>query len=420
MAATPITIKRRNNDNTDWDVINPATTISQVSGLETRLETIEEIAQGKEQAYATLLFTADTSNYYLLFTNQPEDYVIGNNYTTQALNDVPYKIQIQPTSSQISINLLYPYLLLLVPSDSSGSPWKLLNILNMSNTPSEDYDNIKLGDNLYIINLGFPDFWCSVLTNSASGLQILETEKPNLSGYVPTSRTIANQELSADISASDLRSALNVADGAEVNVQANWNETNTSSDAYIQNKPTIPTVNNASLNIQASGTTASTFTANASSDVSLNIKSGSTGLSVSKSANNEITISYTEQHQGTVTGSSLTSGQIVVGDGNSAIKISSYTPVGSGTSWNTGSDLYIPTMKSISTYVTGLGYTSNTGTVTSVGIATSTANNGLSVSGTVTTSGSLSVGFASNHSTVLWADSAPGSGVVAGQICFEY
>lgn len=31
-----------------------------------------------------------------------------------------------------------------------------------------------------------------------------------------------------------------IAANAEVNVQANWNETNTSSDAYIQNKPTIP------------------------------------------------------------------------------------------------------------------------------------------------------------------------------------
>lgn len=33
-----------------------------------------------------------------------------------------------------------------------------------------------------------------------------------------------------------------IASGAEVNVQANWNETNSSSDAYIQNKPSIPTV----------------------------------------------------------------------------------------------------------------------------------------------------------------------------------
>ena len=33
-----------------------------------------------------------------------------------------------------------------------------------------------------------------------------------------------------------------IASGAEVNVQANWNETNSSSDAYIRNKPTIPTI----------------------------------------------------------------------------------------------------------------------------------------------------------------------------------
>lgn len=31
-----------------------------------------------------------------------------------------------------------------------------------------------------------------------------------------------------------------IAEGAEVNVQADWNETNTASDAYIKNKPNIP------------------------------------------------------------------------------------------------------------------------------------------------------------------------------------
>lgn len=39
-----------------------------------------------------------------------------------------------------------------------------------------------------------------------------------------------------------LKDKLNgIADGAEVNVQANWNETNANSDAYIKNKPSIPT-----------------------------------------------------------------------------------------------------------------------------------------------------------------------------------
>lgn len=44
-----------------------------------------------------------------------------------------------------------------------------------------------------------------------------------------------------------------IAAGAEVNVQSDWNETDTASDAYIQNKPSIPT--NAVTNITRSGLT---------------------------------------------------------------------------------------------------------------------------------------------------------------------
>lgn len=80
-----------------------------------------------------------------------------------------------------------------------------------------------------------------------------------------------------------------IAAGAEVNVQSDWTESNSSSDAYIQNKPslatvatsgsyndlsnkpTIPTVNNATLTIQKNGTSVATFTANASSNVTANI-----------------------------------------------------------------------------------------------------------------------------------------------------
>ena len=40
----------------------------------------------------------------------------------------------------------------------------------------------------------------------------------------------------------------------------------------ILNKPTIPTVNNATLTIQKNGTTVNTFTANASSNVTANIQ----------------------------------------------------------------------------------------------------------------------------------------------------
>lgn len=77
--------------------------------------------------------------------------------------------------------------------------------------------------------------------------------------------------------------------GAEVNVQSDWNQTTTTADDFIKNKPnlatvatsgsyndlsnkpTIPTVNNATLTIQKNGTTVKTFTANASSNVTANI-----------------------------------------------------------------------------------------------------------------------------------------------------
>ena len=42
--------------------------------------------------------------------------------------------------------------------------------------------------------------------------------------------------------AEEINKLAGVAAGAEVNVQANWTESNSSSDAYIQNKPTLGTV----------------------------------------------------------------------------------------------------------------------------------------------------------------------------------
>jgi len=61
----------------------------------------------------------------------------------------------------------------------------------------------------------------------------------------------------------------------------------------LLDKPSIPTVNNGKLSIQGSGTTATEFTANQSTDVTLNIK-GSGATTVSKTANNEITITSTD------------------------------------------------------------------------------------------------------------------------------
>lgn len=55
----------------------------------------------------------------------------------------------------------------------------------------------------------------------------------------------------------------------------------------LNNKPTIPTVNNATLTIQKNGTNVATFTANASSNVTANISVPNTVSSVSSSSTNE-------------------------------------------------------------------------------------------------------------------------------------
>ena len=57
-----------------------------------------------------------------------------------------------------------------------------------------------------------------------------------------TTYSNATTQTAGLMSATDKSKLDGVASGAEVNVQADWNETNSSSDAYIQNKPTIPTV----------------------------------------------------------------------------------------------------------------------------------------------------------------------------------
>lgn len=59
--------------------------------------------------------------------------------------------------------------------------------------------------------------------------------------------------------------------GAEANVQADWNQTDTTADDYIKNKPTIQTVNDATLTIQKNGTAVGTFSANAATAATINI-----------------------------------------------------------------------------------------------------------------------------------------------------
>lgn len=58
---------------------------------------------------------------------------------------------------------------------------------------------------------------------------------------------------------------------AFLQMQADWDQTDVNSPDYIKNKPTIPTVNDATLTIQKNGTGVATFTANSATNVTANI-----------------------------------------------------------------------------------------------------------------------------------------------------
>lgn len=107
-----------------------------------------------------------------------------------------------------------------------------------------------------------------------------------LSGKVDT---VSGKGLSTnDYTTTEKDKLAGIASGAEVNVQSNWTQTNTTADDYIKNKPTIPTVNNATLTIQRNGTSVQTFTANSSTDKTANIITP------------EITVTSTDPGEGSV------------------------------------------------------------------------------------------------------------------------
>lgn len=115
---------------------------------------------------------------------------------------------------------------------------------------------------------------------------------------------------------------------------------------------------------------------------------------------------------GTVIGSSLTADNFVLGNGTVNVKASALKPVTSSTTWSASSDVYVPTMKAISSYVTGLGYTTNTGTVTSVQVQ---ASEPLQSSTSTAQSSSLSttISFKNQNANVVLAGPSSGSTAAA-------
>lgn len=122
-----------------------------------------------------------------------------------------------------------------------------------------------------------------------------------------TTYSDATTSASGLMSASDKTKLNGIASGAEVNVQSDWNQSDNTKDDFIKNKPTIPTVNNATLTIQKNGTTVKTFTANASSDVTANI---TVPTKVSELTNDSGYTTNTGTVTSVATGAGLTGGTI--------------------------------------------------------------------------------------------------------------
>lgn len=100
----------------------------------------------------------------------------------------------------------------------------------------------------------------SDLTNDSGFL----TQHQDISGKVDK---ISGKGLSTnDYTTAEKTKLASIESGAEVNIQSDWNETETTDNAYIKNKPTIPIVNNNTITIKQGNTTKGTFTLNQNND----------------------------------------------------------------------------------------------------------------------------------------------------------
>lgn len=188
--------------------------------------------------------------------------------------------------------------------------------------------------------------------------------------------------------AADQTKLAGIASGAEVNVKANWNESNSNSDAFIQNKPTIPT-NNTEL------TNGAGYTTNTGTVTSV---LGGAGLSGSVTTTGSLAIDLNDITLDSL--AILTDSIAFVNSANATRK----TTVNSLLTSVAGSGLQVnSTTGQLETTGTG------SGSVTSVGLSFGTIQ-AFTVSGSpITGSGTLSVSMGGASSQVVLGDGSLGS-----------
>lgn len=132
------------------------------------------------------------------------------------------------------------------------------------NSETITLSTFNIGDIVYVTETDVPDRWVGAINVQSDVVQSvvlykLETSKvPVTDVQVNGSSVVNNSVASIDLSGYVQSSSL-----ATVATSGSYND--------LTNTPTIPTVNNATLTIQKNGTTIDTFTANASSDVTVNV-----------------------------------------------------------------------------------------------------------------------------------------------------
>lgn len=123
------------------------------------------------------------------------------------------------------------------------------NVANALKSIASDHI-LAIAEDIYDVRLG--KYQSEINASIPSDVAPADHDHDDVYSKLGHTHDVATRSASGFMSATDKTKLDGISSGAEVNVQSDWSVTNTSSDAYIKNKPTIPTI--PSNNVTGSGT----------------------------------------------------------------------------------------------------------------------------------------------------------------------
>lgn len=155
----------------------------------------------------------------------------------------------------------------------NGTSWTYEYTLNNSGFTAAQWAAINSGANSTNI---------AQITTNANNISSLQSNKQD--------KIDSTHKLNADLvedgttnkvfTATEQTKLSGIEDGAEVNVQPDWNQSDSTADDYIKNKPTIPSVSNATIIITQGGSEKGRFTLNQSNSQTIPLDAGGGGSSI--------------------------------------------------------------------------------------------------------------------------------------------